>query len=151
MSADIFTPSLRIILSIYAQHTVCQPNQLENQCRSNPILYKIWTREFFPCSFIVCTMTHVKYIIIYHETSWFKPCDDNVTKGAPPVRGSRGMPRSENFWFLMLWNAISCISCKKIRMRTVIFIHNIHILSNTYFPIFQRGVGWGGGGGLQPQ
>ena len=25
-------------------------------------------------------------------------------------------------------------------MSTVIFIHNIHILSNTYFPIFQRGV-----------
>ena len=24
-------------------------------------------------------------------------------------------------------------------MKTVIFIHNIHILSNTYFPIFQRG------------
>ena len=43
MSANTFTLSLRIILSVYAQHTVCQPNQLDqDQCRSNypPILYK---------------------------------------------------------------------------------------------------------------
>ena len=29
---------------------------------------------------------------------------------------------------------------KIYKMRTMIFVHNIHILSNTYFPIFQRGV-----------
>ena len=47
----------------------------------------------------------------------------------------------------MLWNAISCILVaalqQNIKIRTVIFIDNIHILSYTYFPIFQS-VGGGG-------
>ena len=43
MSVSTTTPSVRIVLSVYAQHTVCQPIQFyRHYCRSNypPILYK---------------------------------------------------------------------------------------------------------------